>query len=377
MSKTNAEAVAAVTETLPSGEAAPEPVKVELPPEEPAEATSPPAPAPAPATAPEKPKIRNRPNERITTLANEKMSLMQELELERRRSSELANKLAQSEAEISASQLRQMELHKARLTTDAQAARDQLKKANQEKNDDLLADATARLARAESGLADVEAWEARHKTAPKETPQAPPQQRQEQPRQEQPQQRQAEPQFDPATTEWMTSNPWFQPNSPEFNKSMHLTAVAYASRLEDRMRAEGKENEIAGPAYWDEIDRYMAREFPDQYEGGEEPPAATAPPPPAPPRQSSPVAPAARSQPSSTGKTPAGGRVLAELSSQERQIADSLRNAGALVYPKDHPKVQQNPALRGQRMSPEDSYIAYAVQIRKDKADQAQRMANR
>lgn len=351
-------AVADATGGLPTGETPPQPINVELP-EDPA------------ATPPEgevKPpkRIRAKADERIAALAGDKMTLMQELDRERQRSAELARTLEQRDTQIVDGQARQMELHKARLSSESKQAREELKKAATSGDMDLHADATAKLARCESGLADVEAWEARNK--PQEgQPRQQPQQQQEQPRQ-QPQQPQA--QLDPATAGWMTSNPWFQPNSPDFDRTMHLTAVAYASRLEDRLRAEGKVNDIAGETYWNEIDQYMSKEFPDRYEADDQPAQARQPKPPL-----SPVAPAQRTLPPQQTKVPQG-KVLVQLSGAERAMADSLRNSGALVYPKDHPKVQANPALRGQRMSPDDAYFTYAQQIRRDKADQDQRRSN-
>ncbi len=353
-----AQAAAETIEGLPSGQTPPEPVNVELPPED-------------GQSLPEKketeaaPQKRGRPtNERIATLVGDKRSLMQELETERRRSAELAASLQAKEQELTAGQVRQMELHKARLTSEAERARNDYEAAFNAQDPKKQADATAKLARSESGLADVEAWEARNKT---ERPE--PQQR-EQPQQ---QQQRPQPQVDPATATWMTENPWFQPGSAEFDRSMHLTAVAYAARVEDRMRAEGREKEIAGTEYWDDINQYMAREFPDRYDMPDEPETKVAPA----QRASSPVVPATRTQPQTAGtRTATGGKVLTQLSGSERAMADQLRSSGALVYPADHPKVLTNPALSGKRMAPEDAYIAYGTQIRRDKADQAQRRAN-
>lgn len=363
MSDSLTEAAANVVEGLPNGESPPEAVQVELP-AEPGSAEG----GEQPASA-EPPKKQGRPaRERIVTLTQEKSTLMQELETERRRSSELAASLQQRDVDLAAGHVRQMELHKARLTSEAEQARQAFKAASTAQDADQLAEATARLARSESGLADVEAWEARNKAAP---------QQQTKPSESQPQQQQFQqpPPIDAATGAWMGDNPWFQPlingrANPDFDKSMHLTAVAYASRLEDRMKAEGRQNQIAGPEYWSEINDHMAREFPDRYDVTEEQEEQSKPQ----QRQSSPVAPATRSQPQTSGTRAApNGKVIAQLSGQERAMADSLRRSGSLLYPRD-PNIPRE--KWGQRMSEQDAWKAYAEQIRRDKADQAQRRAN-
>lgn len=362
-----ADAAADAAEALPATEPALEPIEVELPPENPE-----PAPAAKVEEKPPEPVIKRpgRPiNERIQTLVNDKSTLMQQLDEERRRSAQLAESLQAREQELSGAQLRQMELHKARLTSDAERARQEYEQAYREQDPKKQADATAKLARTESGLADVEAWEARAQAAPQ--PQAKPQPQ----AQPQPQQRPAPPPvLEPETASWIEQNPWFQMSvngqrNPEFDQSMHLTAVAYSSRLEEKLRREGRTDEIGSPEYFAEIDQHMAKEFPERYEQAEETPVVQT------TRVGSPVAPATRSQPNTTGKAN-GGKVLAQLSGEQRAIADSLRSSGALVYSANHPKAQANPTLRGQRMSRDDAYIEYGIQIRRDKADQAQRRAN-
>lgn len=364
-----AEATATVVDGLPSGETAPQPISVELTEEGVAQPDN-----PAAKTAADEPKKRGRPvNERIQSLTADKQTLLAELEQERRRSAELEGAIAKKQEELTAGQFQQMALHKSKLQTEAQQARDLLKQANSVQDFDKVGDATAKLARAESGLADVEAWEARNK-APEAKEQ--PQQR------EQPQQQQFQPppQLDSATAGWMDENPWFQPlvngkPNASFDRSMHLTAVAYASRLEDQYRAQGRETDIAGSEYWNKINNYMAKEFPDRFDvegDGEEAPTA-----PAPRQAASPVAPATRSQPNVGGqKQTQPGKVIVQLSGPERAIADQLRSSGALLYSRDHPTARANPHLAGKRMSPDDAYKAYGQQLQRDRADQAQRRAN-
>jgi len=371
MSDNLTNAAADANDALPSTEAPPEPVSVEIPAEPAPEGTpAPPAPEAAPA-ATEPPKKRGRPiNERIQSLTADKGALMAELEAERRRSADLHASLQTKEAELTAGQARQMELHEARLKSDASNARQLFREARGQNDPDKEAEATALIARAESGLADVDAWKLRNGTpAPGAPPAAEPRQPAQQP---QPPQQPAP--VDPATAAWMSDNTWFQPlvngrPNPDFNKVMHATAVAYAIRLEDQLRSGNRESEIGQDAYWEQINDKMAAEFPEMYEPGEAAPA------PAPAtRAASPVAPAVRS-PAPGTRAPAPGNNIVQLSGAERQMADALREAGSLLYPASHPKVQANPQLRGARMTKDDAYIAYGRQLQRDKADQAQRRA--
>lgn len=363
-----ATATATVVDGLPTGESSPQPINIELPDDAGTQTET-------PAQKTEETKKRGRPvNERIQTLTNDKQHLLQELEQERRRSAELAGVVAKRDEELTAGQFQQMALHKSKLQTEAQQARELLKQASTAQDFDKVGDATAKLARAESGLADVEAWESRNKQAepkPAEAAQpAPAQQHTQQPA----------PQLDGATAGWMDQNPWFQPlvngrPNANFDRSMHLTAVAYASRLEDKLRAEGRESDIAGSEYWNTINQHMAKEFPDRFdlEDGEAEPT----PAPAQRQGGSPVAPATRSQPTIGGqKVTTGGKVIVQLSGPERAMADQLRSSGALLYSRDHPAVRQNPQLAGKRMSSDDAYKAYGQQLQRDRVEQAQRRSN-
>lgn len=326
-----AEAIATELESLPTGET-PEAITIEAP-----EGV-----APETKGEPEKPKKTRPPaNVFISQLRNEKEQLLtanerllQELELERQKN-------RQGAEQLSAATAQSMVLHEGKLRAEADGARRAYEEAFVSQDAKKQADATASLARAESGLADIEAWKARQPAA---KPEAKPEQREE--RQPPP------PQLDATTQGWMDENTWFSPvvhgqRNPDFNKTMHLTAVAYASRLEDRYRAEGRVKDIAGQEYWDEINNHMAGQFPDELGIEQEAEVVEA------PRPRPTVAPAVRG--AAPGAQRPANKQTITLSGDERQFVDQMRNSGAMIYPADY----KDPKVRGQRMSPNDSYIAY------------------
>ena len=324
----NATAVAAQQDALPINVDAPQPVELELP----VEKVDPPGET-------EPPKKRGRPpaNLLISQLKNEKSDLlsanerlMQELEQERRRVVDFQQRNVEST-------FQQMGLHESKLKAEAENAKKAYEDAFHAQDARRQAEATAALARAESGLADVESWKIRN---PKPEPQ------QQQPQYQQPQQQQPQPQaqLDPATKSWMEENTWFSPQingraNPDYNRSMHAAAVAYAIRLEDKYQSEGREKDIAGKDYWEAINEHMAAEFPE----GDEP---------EPVRQPSPVAPVSRGTTTKSSK----GADKISLSGEERQFVDQMRNSGAMIYPREASIPREK---WGQRMSPMDSYVTY------------------
>lgn len=320
------QAAADLKDALPINSETPQPIEVTLPEGEKGDEVK----------TEEQPKKRGRPpaNLVISELKNTNADLltanerlMLELDRERQAAREWQQKAADSNHQ-------QMALHEAKLRSEATAARQELKSSLLSQDPDKQAEATAQLARAESGLADVEAWKTRNPPKP--------------PEQQQPQKREAEQerpqqvQNSPPTQAWINENPWFVPlvngrPNPDFNKTMHLHAIAFASEVEDKFRAEGRADDIEGPEYWDIINSHLADKFPGDTEEAAPPPKAKAT-----------VAPAVRNAPPTKATT----TNKIQLSAEERSLVDNMRNSGAYLYPRGHKEA-------GQRMSPTDAYVSY------------------
>lgn len=291
---------------------------------------------------PEKKKGRPPANVIITSLKNEKSELLtanerlaQELEEERRQAREAKAQLAQQQQSFTRQNIA---LNEQRLKAQADSARQLFRDARISNDPDKEAEATAAIARAESGLQDIESWKASNPEPQRQQPQ-----QQQQPQQEQ--QFQA-PQFDADTQAWMEENPWFMQikdgkQNPEFNKTMHMFAVAFASQVEDELAAAGQRDKIGKGDYWTRINEELSKKFPEAFETEEEPEVIIE-------RPKVTVAPAVRSSPTS-GK---GKTQTVQLSGQERALVDNMREGGSMKYPMGHEKA-------GQRMSAMDSYIAY------------------
>lgn len=130
-----------------------------------------------------------------------------------------------------------------------------------------VADATAEVSRWGSEQGKVDAWKRAH---PDPEPGAKPQQTETKP---QAQTQTQQPKFTPELQEFLNNNPWFTPNSGEFDKEMHVEARNFATTLERRYKRDGKGDQIGTPGYYADIQKHMREEFPE-YEwedGGGEP----------------------------------------------------------------------------------------------------------
>jgi hypothetical protein len=131
--------------------------------------------------------------------------------------------------------------------------------------------------------------------------------------------------LEPRTRDWIEKNPWFQPQSPDFDAEMHEEATMYARRIERRFKAEGRADEIGSASYFKEIDKHMRAEFADVLPDTSTPKKAT----PKMKRDNS-VAPVARSGGSDT---PAKRTAKVTLSPAERQFARNMAASGAYKKP--------------------------------------------
>lgn len=156
---------------------------------------------------------------------------------------------------------------------------------------------------------------------------------------------QQRPQLEPRTAEWVRSNDWFQPQSPNFDAEMHEEATLYARRIERRYRAEGRGEDIGSSEYFRDIDRHMQEEFPDAFESRSTPRRA------APPMsRDSRVAPVSRGGQPAQGARPSK---KIQLSAAERKFAHNMAASGAYTKP------------GGARMNNEEAERYYAVYLMK------------
>lgn len=250
----------------------------------------------------EAPKRKRSPDKRIAEMARR----AQEAE---RRAQELESRLNQ-EAELRRQSDSAMMTHyEQSLQGRAGALKQQLIDAHSIGDSERVVELQTEYFKIQADLGSIENWKAQQEIASPEPKKAV-------------RQEQQTPQLDPRTMEWVSSNTWFQPQSPDFDAEMHEEATLYARRIERRYRAEGREDEIGGIDYFTEIDRHMAKEFPDAFT------AKAAPSRKAPPMtRDTNVAPVQRSgvpgQPMKNPRT-------VTLSQAERQLAHSLAASGAI-----------------------------------------------
>lgn len=152
--------------------------------------------------------------------------------------------------------------------------------------------------------------------------------------------------LEPRTAQWIQRNSWFQPQSPDFDPEMHEEATLFAKRVERRLRADGREEEIGSAAYFKQIDQHIREEFPDAFDDPK--PVKKAAPP---MRRESNVAAVNRSAPDGQGVK---SKVI-RLSADERRMAHNMADSGAYRKP------------NGQRMTHAEAEKYHATFILKQK----------
>jgi hypothetical protein len=152
--------------------------------------------------------------------------------------------------------------------------------------------------------------------------------------------------LEPNTAAWIQRNTWFQPKSADFDPEMHEEATLFAKKVERRLRAEGREDEIGSKDYFRQIDAHIREEFPDAFDDPK--PVKKAPPP---MRRESNVAAVTRSAPEAQG----GKSRTIRLSADERRMAHNMADSGAYRKP------------NGQRMTHAEAEKYHATFILKQK----------
>lgn len=270
----------------------------------------------------EKPRKRD-PQKRIAELAKR----AQEAE---RRAQEYEAQLQQEAALRRQSDIAMMTHYENNLKTQAAITRSELQAAKAVGDSEKEIDLQTQLFEIQTSLAEVKSWKAQQ--------QEPERQPVQEPVQQQPQVR-----LEQRTQDWISSNEWFQPQSPAFDQEMHEEATIYARRIERRYRSEGRADEIGGVEYFAEIDRHMATEFPDAFAERSVPKKAT-------PKmsRSTPVAPVART---GVPGQPAKASKVVKLSAEQRKLAHSLAASGAIK------------GKGGARLTPQEAERVYAIQM--------------
>lgn len=222
-----------------------------------------------------------------------------------------------------------------------------------------ITEAAERLAAATATMNDVQAMQKTKKTKEEREKAA-------QPAQQQQQTQQRQPEIPTEIRTWMGRNTYFSDvardedgrvitdqggrplKNAEFDKEMHIAATMYASRLEARIESGREKFAVNSDEYFDAIDKYMKGEFPDWFGGeqNEEEPSA-----PAMRRQSSPVAPAVRTN-GQSGTNGAQTQTQVKLSADEiRFITKMVENGAGPKYPKGHAKQMQPMNLADAKVS--------------------------
>ncbi len=152
--------------------------------------------------------------------------------------------------------------------------------------------------------------------------------------------------LEPNTASWIQRNTWFQPKSPDFDPEMHEEATLFAKKIERRLRADGREDEIGSKDYFRQIDAHIRSEFPDAFDDVK--PVKKAAPL---MRRESNVAAVSRSAPDGQGARSKTVR----LSADERRMAHNMADSGAYRKP------------NGQRMTHAEAEKYHATFILKQK----------
>lgn len=332
---------------LPNGqEPLPEPVEIDIGGDEaappPAAAPTAPPVAPTAEPPPAEPGLKLKPGRSNTAIQNLRQQVQERDQEIARRDQAFqevmrgVNDLTERERRANIVAFQHME---AGLIAQEKLARYELEKAVETGDAKLQAEAQANLSAIQTQKVQVDSFKRTNPQAFQVTRQpAQPQPQQPQAQQPQRQAQPQQPQVNPATVAWIGANPWFNPEHDDFNEEMHVAAAQFAARLERRYLNEGRANQIATPAYFREVEQFMQREFPDDFE----PAAAT------PPARNggAPTVPSARTPPPGTPQGKAGARIT--LTGEERQLARQMARNGAIRNPD------------GSRMSDQQAEVYYA-----------------
>lgn len=282
----------------------------------------------------EEPRPRKRDAERrISELARRAQEAEQ-------RAQEIEARLQQESALRQQSDLAMMTHYEQRLRGDANVVLGQIEEAISMGDGRKQAELQAQFNQLQNDLSGIDAWRKDAEAKMAEAQRAP------EPKPQTQQQQQVT--LEPRTRDWIEKNPWFQPQSADFDAEMHEEATMFARRLERRFKADGRADEIGSSSYFKEIDKHMRAEFADAIPDRSAPKKAT----PKMKREST-VAPVVRSGGSDS---PTKRTAKVSLSPAERQFARNMAASGAYKKP------------NGQRMSDAEAeryHAAFMLKQRK------------
>jgi hypothetical protein len=224
-------------------------------------------------------------------------------------------KLQQESALRQQSDLAMMTHYEQRLRGDANVVLGQIEEAISMGDGRKQAELQSQFNQLQNDLSGIDAWRKEAEAKMIEAQQAPVQPK--------PQQQQVT--LEPRTREWIEKNPWFQPQSSNFDAEMHEEATMFARRLERRFKADGRADEIGSSSYFKEIDKHMRAEFADVIPDRSAPKKAT----PKMKRDNT-VAPVARSG-GSDSPTKRTAKIV--MSAADRQFARNMAASGAYKKP--------------------------------------------
>lgn len=199
-----------------------------------------------------KPKRRRSSENRIAELARRAAEA-------ERRAQEAEARVAQEADLRQQSDVAMMTHYEQRLRMSADTVKAQLQDAISIGDSEQQVELQSKLYQLQSELAGVDGWKQQQAAVQKQAA--------EQPKVETPpknEQRQVS--LEPRTAQWIQRNTWFQPQSPEFDPEMHEEATLYAKRIERRLRADGREDEIGSADYFKQIDQHIRTEFADAFD---------------------------------------------------------------------------------------------------------------
>lgn len=256
------------------------------------------------------------------------------------RAQEIEARLQQESALRQQSDLAMMTHYEQRLRGDANVVLGQIEEAISMGDGRKQAELQAQFNQLQNDLSGIDAWRKDAEAKMAEAQRAP------EPKPQTQQQQQVT--LEPRTRDWIEKNPWFQPQSEDFDAEMHEEATMFARRLERRFKADGRADEIGSSSYFKEIDKHMRAEFADAIPDRSAPKKAT----PKMKRENT-VAPVVRSGGSDS---PTKRTAKVSLSPAERQFARNMAASGAYKKP------------NGQRMSDAEAeryHAAFMLKQRK------------
>jgi hypothetical protein len=234
-----------------------------------------------------------------------------------RRAQEVEAKLHQEATLRQQSDIAMMTHYEQRLRGDANVVLGQIEEAISMGDGRKQAELQSQFNQLQNDLSGIDAW---RKDAEAKMVEA-----QQVPAQPKPQQQQQQVTLEPRTRDWIEKNPWFQPQSSEFDAEMHEEATIFARRLERRFKADGRADEIGSSSYFKEIDKHMRAEFADAIPDRSAPKKAT----PKMKRENT-VAPVVRSG-GSDSPTKRTAKIV--MSAADRQFARNMAASGAYKKP--------------------------------------------